>query len=160
MVRGTIAVTLGFICALLVAAPASAGRHWCRSDPVFDIEGTRIQVLVGIPAETMSLVNGPIQVDVYTPPGAARQVVSTDLGFNNFGESVRFNDTQYQLGKLVPIKIRVQVPIAKIGLKAGQAIPIELTVIAAGQPPIVVYGTARQAQITLTVPRAAVEVTT
>src|SRR5687767_5827737 len=97
MPRRMLAVALAIIIMLVSGSTVSAGKQWCRADPVLEVEGTRIQVLVGIPAAQQALVNGPIAIDVQTPPGAARQVVMTDAGFNGHGEAVGFSDSTHAI---------------------------------------------------------------
>src|SRR5688572_1744660 len=104
MTRQVLATALAIIVVLVSASTASAGKKWCRADPVLDIEGTRVQVLVGIPDAKQALVTGPIQIDVQTPPGAARQVVMTDAGFNGYGEVVTFSDSTHALHHTLVVK--------------------------------------------------------
>jgi hypothetical protein len=83
---------VAIVATLMVVVPASAGRTWCSRDPVVNLDGHTVQVLVAIPAEYVELVNGPIDVVFKTPSGMDRSVVFTDGGFNGFGETVTFTD--------------------------------------------------------------------
>ena len=109
-----VAGVFGVLALFLIASPASAGWMWCAKDPVIRLDGTSVQILVAVPQNLQSAVTGPIQVVVSVPPGVATELVSTDTGFNGFGETVRFmtDPNLTQIGNYVVALVRVSVPTA------------------------------------------------
>jgi hypothetical protein len=67
---------------MLPVRDASAGRAWCRTDPIVLIEGRLASILVSAPLLTAVLtVNGPTQIVVYMPDDVKGQLHISDLGF-------------------------------------------------------------------------------
>jgi hypothetical protein len=122
---------LGVLAVLLLASPAAAGRVWCAIDPVVSLNGTTVQVLVAVPDEYVALVNGPVAVDIRTPQGVNRSVISTDPGFNGYGEVVTFSDFPVRVSYVLPIltQITVSVPLTSGDVTS---IPVQVTVIHGG----------------------------
>jgi hypothetical protein len=138
-------VCVSIVATLMVVAPASAGRTWCSRDPIVNVDGHTIQVLVAIPDEYVDLVNGPIDVVFETPAGMNRSVVFTDDGFNGFGETVSFVDAPRRPVNSqsdFTLSVRVTVPIdeslATSTLKTTQ-IPTWITVTE-GNTSVVLHG--------------------
>src|SRR5687767_7488390 len=94
VMRWTLASSLAFVVAAVVAMPADANIRWCKADPVVEFDGTRVQILVAVPEEMQSLVNGPIFVALGAPREVTKTLISTDQGFNGHGEVVRFFNTR------------------------------------------------------------------
>ena len=136
MRRFTTGVVLALLSLLLVALPATAAQEWCPKDPVVELNGVRVEIVVAIPAEYVGLVNGPIQVEVATPRGTERELVFTDDGFNGHGEVVRFTDLGSAPGSSFPARIRVVVP-----LSGDTTIPVQVTVTPAAADSVAVRGT-------------------
>jgi hypothetical protein len=109
-----VAGAIGLLALLLSVAPANAGWMWCAKDPVVRLNGTSVQILVAVPQELQTAVTGPIQVVVSVPVGVATALVSTDAGFNDFGETVRFvtDPNLPKLGNLFIAQVRVTLPTA------------------------------------------------
>lgn len=135
----TLCFCLALVATLFVVAPASAGRRWCARDPIVNLSGHELQVLIAIPDEYVHLVNGPVDVTFKTPAGMTRSVVFTDDGFNGFGEVVSFDDDPK--GSVNPrggftVNLRVSIPIdetlANAELKTRK-IPTQITVIDGGK---------------------------
>src|SRR5689334_6010561 len=55
---GLLAVPVG----LHLAADADAATSWCRKDPDVLLEGTAVQIVVAVPDQYLSLVEGPTKV--------------------------------------------------------------------------------------------------
>ncbi len=144
MHRVTGAVVLALVVLLLVALPATAGQDWCLKDPVVELNGVRVQIVVAIPAEHIGLVNGPIDVEVATPRGTERELVFTDDGFNGHGEVVRFTDLGRAPGTSFPARIRVVVP-----LSGDTTIPVQVTVTPATADSVIVRGTSSNVTVAL-----------
>src|SRR5919199_3862202 len=92
MKRHAASFIIAFLLAALLVFPAQAGLVWCQGDPVVELNGTNVQIVVSILEDNGDLVTGPIQVDVATPKSVSRQMVFTDSGFNGYGEQVTFSD--------------------------------------------------------------------
>ena len=126
-----VSVVLSMLAVLMLASPVAAGRVWCAIDPVVSLNGTTVQILVAVPEEYVSRVNGAVAVDVRTAQGAQRSVISTDPGFNGFGEVVTFSDFPAWVSYATPMltQISVSVPVT-----AGSptSIPVQVTVIQNG----------------------------
>jgi hypothetical protein len=73
---------------LVLTAPANAGRRWCEADPVFLIAGREVNVVTAIEEENVPTVTGPVAVTLYVPTGVSALLVSTDAGYNGYGEVV------------------------------------------------------------------------
>jgi hypothetical protein len=84
---------------VIFAAAASAGVTWCRSDPIVELNGKRVQIWVAVPEQYASQVSGPIQIEINAPAVVNRQLLLTDAGFNGQGESVSFTTNN---GTLLP----------------------------------------------------------
>lgn len=97
----------------LPAAPASAGRAWCRRDPLFRINGQMVNVWVSIEEGGQYESTGPIKVVLSVPHGVDAEHISSDEGYG-FGYDVKI----IQDGKLnedsdrkeVEIKVKAFVP--------------------------------------------------
>jgi hypothetical protein len=105
---GLLAIPVG----LRLAEDVGAATSWCRKDPDVLLEGTKV-VVVAVPQEYLSLVEGPTTVSFNLPSGVDRQLVFADGGFNNLGYNVVFS-TAYQAGQTVAkfsVNLKVTVPI-------------------------------------------------
>jgi hypothetical protein len=68
---------------------ASAGRGWCRSDPVLLIDGVLADLFSSAPLDDVPNVTGPTQIVVTTPNDVTISLAVPGLGFLH-GEQVRF----------------------------------------------------------------------
>src|SRR5689334_11274615 len=68
---------------------ASAGRAWCRSDPVALIDGQLADIFSSAPLDAPLHVTGPTQIVVTAPQGVNALLASPGVGFGR-GENVRF----------------------------------------------------------------------
>jgi hypothetical protein len=109
-----VAGAIGLVALLLSVSPANAGWMWCAKDPVVRLDGTSVQILVAVPQELQTAVTGPIQVVISVPAGVSTELVSTDAGFNDFGETVRFvtDPNLPKIGNLFIAQVRVTLPTA------------------------------------------------
>jgi hypothetical protein len=134
-IRNTIVTALLAACAaLLLLSPAAASRSWCLKDPIVNLNGSDVQIWVGIPDEFVPAVNGPIAVDVRTPAGVTQQVVLLDEGFNGYGEIVTFGthagviagDGSFD----AELTVRVPVDLRMLrGMNNARNIPLRVIVI-------------------------------
>jgi len=139
-----LAISLGVLAVLCAVLPASAGWTWCRTDPIVRLNGTQYQIIVSVPVDYVPVVTGATQVVVSVPDDVDRALVSTDAGFNGYGESVSFGHLSRQDGELgrFPVNIRVTIPINLAQLGLGQAVPVRVVVKLDSTVIAVVTGTA------------------
>ena len=137
--------------------PAQAGLEWCPADPVVKIDGTRLSIVVSIPQKYVRKVNGPTRVEIVTPEGVRRQLISTDPGFNGYGERVVFRTDPDTIGakaytkgrKSVPVEIRVSVPMhSSID---EDDVPVILAVLPANAKSVVARGSGEETDVSLKV---------
>jgi hypothetical protein len=140
MRRISISLTLVLLALLVLATPALASRKWCAQDPIVRLNGADVGIWVSIPEEYVSLVNGAIEVKVFTPKGVSQQLIYLDAGFNGYGEVLTFasrNDLALRKDGSFDVVIEVWVPINKDGLKQmgvkSKSVPLQVTVIANGE---------------------------
>ena len=151
--RLALATTLGFLALLFAAMPASAGLVWCQGDPIVSLNGTKVQIIVAIPADDQPRVTGPIQVEIGTPASVNRRLVATDSGFNNHGEKVTFRDIDgSQAGSVFPVQVSVSIPINGSDPGSGNNVPVAMTISTNNAAPLVVYGTAARTHTHISVP--------
>ena len=79
-----IALSLGVI------LPAEAGRGWCARDPIVTLNGQPVQIWIMIPDGYEQVVTGPVDVKIQVPEGVVTDTVFTDIGFNGYGETVKY----------------------------------------------------------------------
>jgi hypothetical protein len=111
--RWMVGFLLGLSAMLFVVMPASAGVMWCRTDPVVSLNYKQVQVLVAVPDQYKDAVSGPVQVQIDVPSVVRTRLISTDSGYNGYGEKVTFTTNN---GSLMPDKsfystVVVQVPM-------------------------------------------------
>lgn len=142
---------IGFLALMFAVMPASAGLVWCQGDPIVNLNGTKVQIIMAIPADDQPRVTGPIHVEIGTPGSVDRRLISTDSGFNNHGEKVTFRDINGgQAGSVFPVEVSVSVPID--AARSGSDIPAKLTIIVKDADPLLVYGTAARTHAHIDVP--------
>ncbi len=72
---------IAFVAVLAVVTSASAGRAWCRADPVLIVNGDVIDIQVSSQLEMYSSATGPIEMVVRVERGTRANVVLQDFGF-------------------------------------------------------------------------------
>lgn len=136
---------------LALALPAQAVR-WCKTDPIVQLNGTSVQVLVSVPEEYAPLVNGPIRVEVRTPLAVARELVFTDSGFNGYGEDVSFTNLKGDVkNNTFPTEIQVQVPVDRSHLGKNTKVPVQVEVYPDNAALAVAQGTSDGTTVKLSV---------
>ena len=81
MKKLSMALLLVLIALTVTALPTSAGRAWCRTDPLFLIDGHVVDVLVAGPLLASLQVTGPTKIVVTVPEGVKAHHLLSDLGF-------------------------------------------------------------------------------
>ena len=121
--RVSTAIVLGLLALLISAIPAGAwGVTWCRADPIVEVHGHKVQILVGVPEGYQQYVNGPISTKIDVPRWMTKKVLFTDAGFNGHGETVSWGELTSAL------RLTVKVPMDQARLGAGVAVPVEVTI--------------------------------
>ena len=153
MRRLAVSALLPLLVLLVLGLPVGAAVRWCKSDPVVRLDGTQVQILVGVPDEYVPLVNGPVNVEIATPKEVVRELVLTDSGYNGHGETVRFTDlsSYVRVNKTFTTQIRTRVPIDKSRLLPGEVVLVEVTVIPDNAPAVVVTGTSDDTKVLLSI---------
>ena len=125
------------------AHPVRAGVLWCKSDPVYSLNGTLVDVTVDIPLDAVLLVNGPIHYEIQTPPMIARTLILNDLGYNGHGVTTQFTDQTDGVlqGPAFLTTVTVTVPLDTSDLPPGTTVPARLTVFPLNGTLTVVEGT-------------------
>ncbi len=143
MRRSVVSILIPLLVVLVLALPTQAAVTWCKTDPTVRLNGTLVDITIGIPLEYVPLVNGPVRFEIQTPPEVARQVIFTDLGYNGYGVEVTFTDLDGEVKDgSFDTKIMVKVPIDETQLDPSK-IPAELTVLPANDLPVLFEGTAK-----------------
>lgn len=82
---------LAAVPAVALVSDASAGRSWCRMDPVLKIDGQVVDVYLESYQEMNTAATGPTQINVLIPKGSTGTVLATDRGFGGNGYSISFS---------------------------------------------------------------------
>lgn len=140
---------------MVMAMPAQALVKWCKTDPIVELNGARLQVLTAVPEEYVHLVNGPISIKFKTPKGVSRELVFTDSGFNGHSETVKFTDLTkgvVEEGSFTT-QVSVIVPIDKVKLREMGAtkVPVLLEIIPENGAPMLAYGDANTTKMELSI---------
>lgn len=153
MKRFTVCTLITFLAILVLALPGRAALTWCKSDPIVRLDGTLVDITVGIPLEYESLVTGPVRIEVQTPESVERELVLSGPGFNGYPEEVRFSDNTGEVeDKQFPATIKVRMPVDKSRLAPGERVPVEVTILADNAPvPVIVEGTSDMTELEVTV---------
>jgi hypothetical protein len=105
----------------------AGGSLWCKTDPLVSLNGHLVLIATSIPSEYMAQVNGPIEIQIASPPDVDGAVLLNDLGFNGLGSMVTFVDEGVRTRDSIPIEIRVIVPMS---LTQGEVAPVKVDVLA------------------------------
>ena len=116
MRRFSVSLLLGMLALLLVSAPASAGRAWCRTDPIMIINGNIADLFISSSLLAPFQVTGPTQVVVTLPQGVSILAIP-DLGFLH-GEkiTVKHSDDLQVTQKGIELMFDVYVPAKSTAL--------------------------------------------
>jgi hypothetical protein len=109
--RSFAAVAAGAMLAGAGVRVASAGRSWCRVDPVVLIDGQLADVFVASDLAMLLKSTGPIKMKISIPVGSKGWVVLTDLGFGK-GYDISFvqTSTLVRSNGRTPCKVEVYAP--------------------------------------------------
>jgi hypothetical protein len=89
------------------------------------------------------------------PESIPHRLISTDQGFNGFGERVTFTeaDGDAQGKASFPAVITVRVPVDASRLSTGVDVPVMMTIIIGNAEPLVVHGTVFHMRAVIEVPK-------
>jgi len=118
----SMAVLLMLVALTVTALPASAGRAWCRTDPLFLIDGHVVDVLVAGPLLASLQVTGPTKVVVTVPEGVHALHLLSDLGF---GRGYRVSIIRSSDMKVTNAGAEIQVDVY---VPARRSIPIAVDI--------------------------------
>ena len=90
---------------------ADAARVWCRTDPVFMIDGQVVDVWVASDVAMKTAAVGPTIIVMTVPPGMAAQCIAKDRGFG-YGYSISIvpSGMLEKTATSTPITVSVTVP--------------------------------------------------
>jgi hypothetical protein len=83
MRRLLVAASIAGLALLVLALPAAAARTWCRTDPLFSVDGKLYRVEVASYPEISASATGPIRVVLSVPSGSDARVLEADNGFGD-----------------------------------------------------------------------------
>jgi hypothetical protein len=107
----TTGILLALLALTLTALPASAGRAWCRADPIFIVDGRLVDVMIAGPPLALLHVTGPTKVTVTVPDGVQATHVLSDLGFGRGYQVVIKSSNELQVTpEGTQIRVEVYVP--------------------------------------------------
>lgn len=121
-------LVLAMVALLVLAVPASAGRAWCRADPIMTIDGELVDVYVSSNLQMFFSANGPIQMVVTVPEGVQANIILHDLGFlRGYRTSIEHSgELQVSSDGHVPVRVAIYAPARR------NAIPVSVTVVPTG----------------------------
>jgi hypothetical protein len=94
--------------------------------------------------EHVGAVSGPISIEIGTPANVARELVSTDAGFNGYGEVVTFTNTPNGNGKKgIPVKLKIKLPIDTKLVKNLKSVQIRVIITQDHSRAVIVKGNAK-----------------
>jgi hypothetical protein len=141
MIKRVLPFVIAFLLMGIIVFPAQAGLIWCQGDPVVSLNGTEVQIVVSIPEDKQQFVTGPIEVDIATPSSVNRELISTDSGFNGYGETVSFSNLNTpKIGDRFLTKISARIPVSS----NGSAIPVQMTITPSNGRTMTVHGMANR----------------
>lgn len=93
------------------APPAAAGKGWCRTDPVVEIDGHLADIFLVAPPDAPLKVTGPNRIVVAVPRGVEAKLILAGPGFGK-GEKVRFVHSRRlaATGRGVEVQVTAFVP--------------------------------------------------
>jgi hypothetical protein len=105
------AVAAGAMLAGAGVRSASAGRSWCRVDPVVLIDGQLADIFVASDLAMLLKATGPVKMKISIPADSKGWVVLTDLGFGKGYDIdwVKTSSLKRAEGR-TPVKVEVYAP--------------------------------------------------
>jgi hypothetical protein len=100
--------------AALGASQASAGRTWCKRDPVVKIDGKVADIFLSSYTELDRTTTGPAEIVVSIPRGSTGELLAADRGFGGYGYEVTFlvDETLKKSSISTQVQVKAFVPSA------------------------------------------------
>jgi hypothetical protein len=128
-----------------------AGRLWCKADPVVMLDGRLISVNVSIPIEYVLLVDGPVQIEITTPPSVDRYLIVNDLGYLR-GSVVTFKDSDESVTDgWIPVHINASVAMNDRYVSSDEVVPLQISILTDGLRYMTALGTVDGTTMHLTI---------
>lgn len=90
---------------------AGAAISWCRTDPVFKIDGQVVDVWVASDVAMKSAATGPTAITVTIPPASSAQCIAKDRGFGyGYTIVIETSEALKKTAVLTPMIVSVSVP--------------------------------------------------
>lgn len=109
--------------ALHLVNEASAGRTWCRADPLFSIGGYLFDVAISSDTQMLTTATGPVQITLTVPFGLPVETIYQDDGFG-YGYDITINDSKNFEVKNKSLDLRVKI----VAPATDKKLPVQLTV--------------------------------
>lgn len=77
---------------------ASAGRTWCKMDPLFDIGGSLFDVTISSDIAMLTSSTGPVHIVLTVPKGLPVKTILQDAGFGDGYEITVRESSRFRLG--------------------------------------------------------------
>lgn len=122
MKRFVVSPLIALFALLILITPVSAGRSWCRTDPVIQVDGDLADIFVSGPPEAPLLVTGPTEIVVTVPIGVDTRLIVADLGFGK-GQVVSFQKSS-ELHR-TPTGIEIEVAIFVPAVDSDMPVRVE-----------------------------------
>jgi hypothetical protein len=105
MLVKTLSTALALVAVFAVVTSASAGRAWCRADPVLIVDGDVVDIQVSSSLEMFGSATGPIQMVVKVERGTRANVLLQDFGFG-YGYNIKIETVRsLERGVLAQVEI-------------------------------------------------------
>lgn len=106
---------LAICAALLLVTSASAGRAWCRADPVVVINGDVVDIQVSSSLAMYQSATGPIEMVIKVPKGTKANVLLSDFGFG-YGYDIKIEKVSSLKTKKARAEVAVRAPASDSSL--------------------------------------------
>lgn len=103
-----LSTVLALVAVFAVVTSASAGRAWCRADPVLIVNGDVVDIQVASSLQMFGSATGPIEMVVYVERGTRANVILEDFGFG-YGYDTRIEEVR-KLDRGVRARVEVRAP--------------------------------------------------
>jgi hypothetical protein len=102
-------LSLAALAALFAFAPgvARAGLSWCAGDPILDIEGNVVSVVVYVPPDELGNIDGDVEVTITVPTDTDVEVLLIDETY--FTQDVTIVRRGNSDDEIVPVQVDARV---------------------------------------------------
>jgi hypothetical protein len=105
---GWISVVALLVVLTLVPHPADAGVDFCQSDPIVDINGQIVNVLVSVPRANLGDIKGKVRVTIEHPDKVPTRLVDVDNSLFVYDVKLKRGD-RWRDDKPNVVKVKVKV---------------------------------------------------